>query len=564
MTIQQGNLKLLAAVVMDDADNNGGPPSSNVIPDGSSNTVFPDISELDRAGGRVQFRKIFPWVDEAATSTFYGANACLSDIPVDANTGCVLFEAASVSETQADVIARIGGVTGSLPAGFASLISTEIYLRINHSDPAQKYRFDVSDPLGSGFSSTVEVGTQLTLLEFSAGSVVKYETKTVETVDTVDLTHPGAYYAILGLSAGVHSSWSAVAAGSYWSDLVAPDAYGTYVIIGSGGASLSTDDFAYFGATLLTSGITSGATVLPVAATSQPVVPVDLIGTPDADTIIGFDPALLTKSPTGEEPILQAGRFVVIGKTISAAPTTVSNAQVINLGETGLSRVRVIGDNGNVITAGYTADLEAGTVTFDNVAGYSQPVTVTGRVEDMARVLSIAGLNVTISRAVTHDYPSGSTVSAAVIFGDLRARVGDVWDQQTWPSNWDDTGTPAAAQYNQYAYPIVVTNSGAITERWRLHFTNTTSFNIIGEQVGQIAVGDTLSTAAPINPATGEPYFSIDPLGFGAGWSAGNVLRFSTQGAQAPVWVMRVIQSGPDSGAPDSFELAIRGDVDRP
>ena len=424
MTIQQGNLKLLAAVVMDDADNNGGPPSSNVIPDGSSNTVFPDISELDRAGGRVQFRKIFPWVDEAATSTFYGANACLSDIPVDANTGCVLFEAASVSETQADVIARIGGVTGSLPAGFSSLISPEIYLRTSHSDPSQSYLFDVSDDLGAGFSGTIEVGTQLTVIEFSAGSVVKYETKTVETVDTVDLTHPGAYYAILGLSAGVHSSWSAVAAGSYWSDLVAPDAYGTYVIIGSGGASLSTDDFAYFGATLLTSGITSGATVLPVAATSQPVVPVDLIGTPDAATIIGFDPALLTKSPTGEEPILQAGRFVVIGKTISAAPTTVSNAQVINLGETGLSRVRVIGDNGNVITAGYTADLEAGTVTFDNVAGYSQPVTVTGRVEDMARVLSIAGLNVTISRAVTHDYPSGSTVSAAVIFGDLRARVG--------------------------------------------------------------------------------------------------------------------------------------------
>ena len=284
------------------------------------------------------------------------------------------------------------------------------------------------------------------------------------------------------------------------------------MIIGSGGASLSTDDFAYFGATLLTSGITSGATVLPVAATSQPVVPVDLIGTPDADTIIGFDPALLTKSPTGEEPILQAGRFVVIGKTISAAPTTVSNAQVINLGETGLSRVRVIGDNGNVITAGYTADLEAGTVTFDNVAGYSQPVTVTGRVEDMARVLSIAGLNVTISRAVTHDYPSGSTVSAAVIFGDLRARVGDVWDQQTWPGNWDDVGTPATAQYNQYAYPIVVTNSGAITERWRLHFTNTTSFNVVGEQVGQIASA-TRSAPPPRSTPPPESRISARPAG---------------------------------------------------
>lgn len=564
MTIQQSNIKLLAAVVMDDADNNGGPPSSTIIPDGESNTVFPDISDLDRAGGRVRFRKVFPWVDEAGTSTFFGVNACLSDIPVDPATGVLLFEAASVSETQADVVARIGGVTGTLPAGFSSLISTEIYLRVNHTDAGATYWFDVSDALGAGFSSTINVGTQLTLIEFSGGSVVKYETKTVETVDTVNLVYAGSYYAILGLSAGLHSKWSAVTENSYWSDLVAPDAYGTYVIIGAAG--IATDEFSYFGATRLTAGITSGDTVLPVAAVTQSVVPVSLIGTPDADTIIGFDPALLTKSPTGEEPIIQPGRFVVVGKTLSAAPATVSNGQTIDLGETGLSRVRVIGNDGYVITAGYTADLEAGTVTFENVAGYSQPVTVTGRIEDMARVISISTLNVTISRPVTHDYPSGSIVSAAVIFGDLRARVGDVWDQQTWTGEWSDDviGSPAAAQYNQYAYPIVVTNQGAITERWRLQFTNTTTFNIVGEQVGFIGVGDTLSSTAPINPASGVPYLTLDPLGFGAGWSAGNVIRFNTHGAQAPVWMMEVIQPGPDYGLPDSCELAIRGDVDRP
>lgn len=562
MTIQQSNIKLLAAVVMDDTDNNGGPPSSTIIPDGESNTVFPDISELDRAGGRVQFRKVFPWVDEAATSTFFGANACLSDIPVDANTGCVLFEAASVSETQADVIARIGGATGSLSGGFAQLIHPELKLSVYSDSASPKAYFYCSLDVYNTYIDLFPVGSTVTMIGFLNGNVLRYADYQIAAVDHSVFSGP-FYMVILTFTApGVYSTWSPAAEYFVAADYATVD--GTYMIVGGG--AVTTGEFAYFGASRLTAGITAGATVVPVGAITAKVVPTALIGTPDAEAIVGFDPALLTKSSTGEEPIFQTGRFVVVGKTLSAAAATVSNGQVINLGEAGLSRVRVLGFDGHVITAGFTADLDAGTVTFDNVAGYSQPVTVTGRVEDMAMVLSISGLNVTLSRPVTHDYPIGSTVSASLIFGDIRARVGTVFDQQTWTGEWSDVpiGSTAAAQYNQYAYPILVTNDGAISERWRLQFTNTDTFNVVGEQVGQIAVGNTTTTTAPTNPATGQPYFTIDPLGFGSGWSAGNVIRFNTDGAQAPVWVMRVIQAGPDSGNPDSFELAIRGDVDRP
>lgn len=94
--------------------------------------------------------------------------------------------------------------------------------------------------------------------------------------------------------------------------------------------------------------------------------------------------------------------------------------------------------------------------------------------------------------------------------------------------------------------------------------TNSTSFEVIGENVGVIANGNTSADCAPNNPATGVPYFRLPALGWGNGWATGNVLRFNTIGSQFPVWVVRTVQQGPESVPDDHFTLLIRGDVDTP
>jgi hypothetical protein len=310
----------------------------------------------------------------------------------------------------------------------------------------------------------------------------------------------------------------------------------------------------------------------PVAASSLRYSAVAYSYLPLDAALLGIDPVRLPSD--GRVPIFRPGGFAVVGHT-GRITASVSNNQTIDCARVRLSRVRVIGNNGAVINTGYTADLEAGTVTFTDVTGYSQPVTVEHRVEDMAvvRDVQING-EISFTRPLTHVYPlansgdpdSGSFVSSALVAGDLFARVSLVFDQITWNGAWSDdlVGSAATATFDHIQYPITVTNRGAITERWVARMTNSTSFDIIGENVGVIATGNTSADCAPINPATGTPYFHLPALGWGNGWATGNVLRFNTIGSQFPVWVVRTTQQGPETVPDDHFTLLIRGDVDAP
>lgn len=291
----------------------------------------------------------------------------------------------------------------------------------------------------------------------------------------------------------------------------------------------------------------------------------------DAD-ILGLDPVRLPSD--GRVPIFRAGGVAVVGHT-GRLSATVANGQSVDCGRVRLSRVRVLGADGLLIHAGWSANLEAGTVSFSDVAGYSQPVTIEHRIEDMAvvRDVQIDG-SLSFTRALTHAYPlpaggdasTGSYVASALVQGDVFARTSLTFDQQSWTGAWSDSliGNDATATFNAALYPIAVSNAGALTERWAVRFTSNLGFEVIGEHVGIVATGNTSANCAPINPATGAPYFSIPALGWGSGWVPGNVLRFNTEGAQLPVWVVRTVQQGPESVANDDFTLLVRGDVDTP
>jgi hypothetical protein len=141
--------------------------------------------------------------------------------------------------------------------------------------------------------------------------------------------------------------------------------------------------------------------------------------------------------------------------------------------------------------------------------------------------------------------------------------VAGIFDQATWTGVWDDAriGSDTTAAYNTIDYPWQITNRGAVTEQWALIFTSNTAFRIVGKKYGQIGLGDINTVTAPFNAAASAPFFTIPILGWGTGWSAGNVLRGNTYACGTGIGIVRTVLQGPDTLASDKFTIAFRGDV---
>lgn len=289
----------------------------------------------------------------------------------------------------------------------------------------------------------------------------------------------------------------------------------------------------------------------------------------DAD-LIGIDPVRL---PTdGRVPIVKKGNVVVVHNTVNdTLPAPLADGQEISLSRDNVSLVELYDADGVFVpSAGnYTVDLAAGKVTMAaslDLSAFSEPLIAMHRREDRCLVTDVQiNGQLAFASALTHDYPvAGTYVSSALVYGDIAARVTNMFDQGTWTGKWSDEriGDGCVANYNVVNFPFVVTNRGAIAERWMIRFTSPTTFDVIGENVGVIATGATTNTCAPINPATGVPYFTIQKEGWGSGWATGNILRFNTLAANPHIWFCRTTLSGPVTEPDDQFTVQIRGDAD--
>jgi len=282
------------------------------------------------------------------------------------------------------------------------------------------------------------------------------------------------------------------------------------------------------------------------------------------EDILGLNPVRLPSD--GRVVIFKPGDVLVVHHTAHIVGTY--NNQSVNLGRTRVARVRVFDADGVAVDeALWEADLDAGTVQIGNMAGIAQPIDIEHRIEDMG-LCSDAQINgmLTVTRPVTHDYPvPGSHVSSALIIGDMQGRYTNLFEQSSWSGAWSDTPSSSpTASYNDRDFPIGVNNAGVVQERWALIFTSTTQVRVVGETVGQVAENQSIANViAPNNPATGQPYFTVNPGGWGTGWASGNVLRFNIIASNFPVWVARTIQQGPATEDSDSFCIQIRGDIDR-
>jgi hypothetical protein len=299
-------------------------------------------------------------------------------------------------------------------------------------------------------------------------------------------------------------------------------------------------------------------------AVAQTVLP------PDRD-MIGIDASRLP--PDGKGLIFQRGRLLLIHHTDSFTESSLSPTQVLNCGRLRLYRVVMEDVNGKRFPARfYSVNRELGTVTMAsdlNLTGYTSPYTIYHSVADLCRMtaVDISGA-LSLNKAVSHDYPISGTydsyASGVLYVGTLQARYSNLFAQSAWTGVWSDTriGDEPLAQYNDTLYPITVSNLGTYTDRILIKFTSATAFQVIGENLGLIAIGATNADCAPVNSLTGQPYFTIDYRGWGAGWATGNCLRGNFIGANYPIDLIRSVQPSAPTGLDDSVELLFVGNVD--
>lgn len=300
-----------------------------------------------------------------------------------------------------------------------------------------------------------------------------------------------------------------------------------------------------------------------------------------AETTLPLDPELLGLNPVrlppnGKVPVFKPGyHLVIFNEQSTDIVGTPSAGQTVNLSRDKQSYIEVVDVNGARLAFDqYTADRDAGTVTFAdplnlvdrNGDAMTGPYSIVDRVEDMVLCTDaqVSGL-LRISAPLQRNYLAGETkIASCLVWGDVGARYFNLFSQQTFDGWFDEPTTdPITAQYDDVNYPIQIVNKDSVAGRWMVRFKSSTTVEVIEENLGVVLANVTISTTnvAPINPATGQPYWVMDFNGFGSGWVTGNIIRFNTESGEENMWLIRTVQSGQLTEEIDSMDLEIRGDA---
>lgn len=299
-------------------------------------------------------------------------------------------------------------------------------------------------------------------------------------------------------------------------------------------------------------------------ATSYSYLPID-------SNVVKIDTVRLPQD--GRIPIFRRGDTIIIGNRqttdIGSAHT---GGQTVTLPRTDVTRIAVMDADDKQINAElWDYDLAAGTITWRtplDLSSYKMPLKVMHAQEERNRIRE-ADIDGTLSLifANRRSYPIADTyVSSVLIGGDLQVRVSVPFTQKSWNNVWLDTpvGEQLLNKLNLKDYPMILTDDGAIKERWMIRMTGTNQFELYGETLGFVKRGDTLTDLAPINPATGKPYFTLPKQAFGADapWSTQDIIRFNTWGTLLPILVLCAVQPNPNPPTgTDGYTMCLYGDT---
>ena len=275
----------------------------------------------------------------------------------------------------------------------------------------------------------------------------------------------------------------------------------------------------------------------------------------------------------GRIPIFRRGDTIIIGNRITTdIGSAHTGGQTITLPRNDVTRIAISDADDKSINAElWDYDLAAGTITWRtplDLSMYKMPLKVAHTQEERNRIIQadIDG-TLTLLFAMRRSYPIADTyVSSVLIGGDLQVRVSIPFTQRNWNNVWRDepVGDQLLNKLNLKDHPMILTDDGAIKDRWLIKMMGTGNFELYSEALGFVMRGDTLTDLAPINPASGKPYFTLPKQAFGADapWASQDIIRFNTWGTLLPVWVLCAVQPNPNPPTgTDGYTMCLYGDT---
>lgn len=299
-------------------------------------------------------------------------------------------------------------------------------------------------------------------------------------------------------------------------------------------------------------------------ATSYSYLPID-------SNVVKIDTVRLPQD--GRIPIFRRGDTIIIGNRVTTdIGSAHTGGQTVTLPRNDVIRIAVSDADDKPVNAElWDYDLAAGTITWKtplDLSDYKMPLKVMHAQEERNRITQadIDG-TLTLLFAMGRSYPIADTyVSSVLIGGDLQVRVSIPFTQKSWDNVWRDEpkGDQLLNKLNLKDYPMILTDDGAIKERWMIKMTGTSTFELYGETLGFVMRGDTLTDLKPPNPATNKPYFTLPKQAFGADapWSSQDIIRFDTWGTLLPVLVLCAVQPNPNPPTgTDGYTMCLYGDT---
>lgn len=530
MAVTANDLKFFASAVMADTTDGGGPRASTLVQNGVLNNLFPSISAANRSAGAVHIRKFWPSITNADRAALLGASLALNERPSDPSVSVAMWRYGD-STTRLAALPRPQALpSGGLLSGYYAYGGTAT----------------------SGNATVTGLTYHANSTNFDAVAATNYAIVS-------DRNHYGTVGnpVALPLVAGGRYVMRRVvsrSSGSVTFDKAIPWSGAAFVYFATAVPS------TVYGASATTADVTSSDTVVPLA---DPLV-----------RVLGISEALPHPASAGDSlgmtPIVREGDLVTLYHEAALSSATYANGNTANAGRTNVDQFSVIDNTGaevlRLLKDGPTstiasANFATGVLTFNNVSGLSQPLTVRHRIVHDSSAAAVGLGTVTLANAPSRTFASGSVLAARVPLGDLQARAYNAFSQQAWTRAWSDSviGNPTSTMY---AATPVVTNQGAETDRWAIVMTSGNTFDCYSERLGKIGNGNTATDYSPTNPATGAPFFTLAAASWASGLLVGSAFRFNTEGACAPCWALRAIVPGSSASGTDRAVVRLHGSVD--